>query len=131
MRAKTRLHGWLTLAGLAIALGGCGSSTVSRSEARDRATSETCNRFAACDQIGPGKAHETRESCEIAQRANWDTNWPAAECDGKINQSQLEICLTAIHSTECTNFFDILNTLGNKCPKAKICASGSMPDSGT
>jgi hypothetical protein len=127
MRAKT------SFLGLALALvmtAGCGGSSVSRSEARDRATGETCSRYVACDLIGAGKAYADRESCEIDWRAKWDMGWPVADCDGKIDQNQLEICLTAIHSTEC-NAFDVLYTIGVKCPKEKICAGGAKPDSGT
>jgi hypothetical protein len=132
MHANTRLHGWFTLAGLALALGGfgCGGSAASQSQARDRATAETCNRYASCEQIGAGKAYATRESCEVDWRAKWESGWPPAECDGKIDQAQLEICLTAIHATDC-NAFDVLYTIGTKCPKARICSGGSTPDSGT
>jgi hypothetical protein len=109
----------------------CGSgSSTSQSEARDRATTVTCDWYAACSNIGAGKMYATRESCEVDVRAKWEAGWPHAACDGKIVQSQLETCLTAIHSTECANGFDILNTLGNKCPQAKVCSGGSSPDGG-
>jgi hypothetical protein len=127
MRAKTSLN-WI---GLALVLSaGCGSSTVSRSEARDRATSETCNRFDACGQVAAGKAYPDQESCEVDQRAMWQTRWPAEACEGKIDQAKLEVCLTAIHSTECTSALDIYNTIVNKCGQANVCSGGGNPDGG-
>jgi len=107
----------------------CGSGT-SQQDARDRATTQTCNWFQSCHYIGPGMNYATYDQCEGDQRAQWENRWPPASCDGKINESALETCLAAILSTDCSNALDILDTLGSKCAEAKVCA-GSSPDGGT
>ena len=112
----------------ALAAAGCGS-TSSQADARDRATSTTCAWFQMCGKIGHGLTYETADTCQVQVRAKWDDAWPVASCDGKINQSQLDLCLQAISSTICDNGLDELNTLANKCPAAKICA-GAAPDGG-
>ena len=110
----------LGVVALALATG-CGSDH-SQANARDAVTDASCDWYMRCGEIGPGKTHENRDSCEVQVRANWDTAWPVAACDGKINSEQLDICLDAIALTECGNGLDVLNTLANKCPQAKICS---------
>jgi hypothetical protein len=105
----------------------CDSST-SRQSARAQATSLTCQRYDMCMLIGPGKMYADHEACEIAWQAAWDGQWPAASCDGKINQGQYETCLAAIRGTSC-NLGDLLLTLG-KCDKANVCQTTSTPDGG-
>jgi hypothetical protein len=108
----------------ALALGvaaGCGSNH-SQASARDAVTDASCDYYARCGEIGAGKTYETRDTCEVQVRANWDTAWPVEACDGKINSEQLNICLSAIGATECGNALDALNTLLNKCPQNKICS---------
>ena len=100
---------------------GCGSNK-SQAGARDAVTEASCDFYARCDQIGSGKTYENRDSCEVQVRASWDTAWPFEACDGKINNEQLDICLSAIGATECGNGLDIANTLLNKCPQTKICS---------
>jgi hypothetical protein len=100
--------------------------STSQGSARDQATSITCDRYGSCQQIGAGLAYETRSSCEIDWRARWESAWPAAACDGKIDTNQLSICLSAIRATDCGNFGDFLNTLG-KCAQAKVCPDPSHP----
>ena len=109
---------------------GCGGSTASQADARDRATATSCDWFQMCGEIGAGKTYDTRDTCDVQVRAKWDTAWPVASCDGKISENQLEICLAAISSTICGNGLDELNTLANKCPEAKICSGAGTPDGG-
>jgi hypothetical protein len=109
----------LVVAGLGA---GCGGVTSSQVLARDRATAASCDWYQACNQIGPGLAYETRDSCETQVRAHWDQTWPPALCEGKISQNQLSICLDAIHATQCGNALDILATLAVKCPESTICS---------
>jgi hypothetical protein len=107
-----------------VALGlpaGCGSSH-SQAAARDAVTEATCDWYMDCGEIGAGKTHASRDSCEVQVRASWDSAWPAEACDGKINSEQLDVCLDAIAITECGNGLDVLNTLVNKCPQAKVCS---------
>jgi hypothetical protein len=105
----------------------CNSST-SQQDARDRATAETCARLTACGQVGSGKTYATADDCTTKWRSNWQTTWPPPACDGQINENNLEICLTAIHSTDCMSGLDALDT-ASKCTQAKVC-SGSTADGG-
>ena len=98
----------------------CGGNP-SRTSARDQATSTSCDWYDKCGQIGAGKTFADRDSCDVQVRAFWENAWPTADCDGKISGDQLDVCLSAIRITECGNGLDVLNTLGNKCPKAKVC----------
>lgn len=106
----------------ALAFAGCGDTTNSRVIARDQATTASCDWYQMCGKIGAGQTYTDRESCDTQVRAQWDSAWPAAMCDSKINQNQLTICLNAIKGTECMNGLDVLNTLVNKCPEASICS---------
>jgi hypothetical protein len=115
----------------AAVIAGCGSSS-SQAAARDRATTQSCDWYQMCGDIGAGKTFDTLDSCEVQVRAHWDSTWPAASCDGKINEANLEVCLAAIYSTGCTNGLDILDTLAVKCAEAKVCAGAgsTSPDGG-
>jgi hypothetical protein len=119
MSRSQRIVGGLGLSILfaAALAAGCSSST-SRESARDQATSATCDRFNQCAPF-PSTSYPSAESCELDWRSKWDMAWPAADCDGKIDQSAFELCLAAIHSTAC-NVFDFLSTLG-KCSKQNVC----------
>jgi hypothetical protein len=109
---------------LAILGAGCGGVSSDREIARDQATTASCDWYQACGQIGPdaSQKYQSRSSCETQVRAQWDSGWPVATCESKINQAQLSICLDAIHITECTNPIDILITLGSKCAQANVCS---------
>ncbi len=138
MTKTQRIGGGLGLAAVFVALvavgaavAGCGGS--SRESARDQATTQSCARFdQMCGDIGAGKTFDTLDSCEIQVRAHWDSTWPVASCDGKINEANLEVCLAAIYSTGCTSGLDILDTLAVKCAEAKVCAGAgsTSPDGG-
>ena len=106
--------------GLALVLAGCGGP-YSQTRARDLATIHSCDWYAHCNEIGPGKTYQTRDECEVKVRASWTDAWPAAECDNKIRPDDLDICLKAIDITSCGNFLDLYNTLANKCSKAQVC----------
>jgi uncharacterized protein DUF6184 len=100
---------------------GCGGVTDTRVEARDSATQHTCARYQACGDLGAGMSYADFSSCTTQWQANWDSAWPAADCQGKIDQSQLAVCLSAIDGTSCTSVLDILNTIYVKCGKANVC----------
>jgi len=102
----------------------CGGVSSDRELARDQATTVSCDWYQSCGQIGPDSSqkYQSRSSCETQVRGSWDSAWPITDCDGKIKQSQLSICLEAIHVTSCTNVVDIAITLGDKCAKVNICS---------
>ena len=105
------------------ALLGCGGGAPSRESARDQATTLTCQQFARCMDIGTGKTYPTADDCQIQWQGTWDGKWPAADCEGKINQDGFDTCMAAIRGTSCT-LGDLVNTLG-KCDKKFVCATGS------
>ena len=110
---------------MALAGGGCGGVQSDREVARDRATSASCDWYQSCGKISstdPAATYQTRSSCETQVRAQWDSGWPVADCEGKIKQSEVNTCVTAIQITDCNNGLDILNTLANKCSKAMVCS---------
>jgi len=118
------------ISGAGAAVSGCGSGS-SQADARDRATDASCNRFQMCGNIGAGQMYETLESCEVQVRGSWDKQWPPSQCEGKINESELEVCLAAIASTTCGNGLDELNTIFVKCPASKVCTGAApAPDGG-
>jgi hypothetical protein len=101
------------------ALASCGPP--SREQARDMATTRSCDWYASCGEIGSGKRYETRDACEVDVRSSWNNLWPTADCNGKIDGDALDVCLKAIDITDCANGFDFFNTVFNKCGKDKVC----------
>lgn len=120
MSPMKKIIGWLGLA----ALVSCGSSAPTRQEARDQATTITCQRFSACMAIGPGKAYPTLEACELQWQADWDKDWTAADCEGKIDNAEFSTCLNAIRGTSCDNILDFFATRA-KCGKVNVCRSSA------
>lgn len=102
-------------------LSGCGSSS-SQPEARDEATTAGCDYYQRCGDIGPGKMYETRMSCEVSVKAFWESSWPPADCDGKINAAKLDVCLSSIRAATCGNGGSNLAVLLVNCPKAQVCS---------
>ena len=124
-------HRILGVVGLlaAITVASACDSSVSRESARSQATTLTCQRFDMCMLIGPGKSYADVGSCEVIWQGNWEQHWPAASCQGKINQTELETCLAAIRSTNCMGF-DVVGTIYDKCSAMRVCSSGGTPDGG-
>lgn len=120
----------LACAGMLLGARGCGGVTDDRVGARDRTTKATCDRYDACGLIGTetGDAFATYDSCSVNWRAEWDSQWPVADCQGHINQMELSECLSAIGGTDC-NAVDLFVTLLGKCPKAMVC-KGASADGG-
>lgn len=105
---------------LALTAAAC-SGTWSQTAARDEATKKSCDFYARCGEIQPGKSYDTREDCEIEVRAYWNNAWPASECDQKIRNEDMDVCIKGIEGTQCNNAGDFFNTLFNKCSRANVC----------
>ena len=106
----------------------CGGVGTSRETARDQAVTTTCDRVMTCGGIGAGKSYTSYDNCKIMQTSFWEGAWPAAECDGKIDPTNLNVCINAIAATDCMGL-DFLLTLG-KCNKMKICGAAATADGG-
>ena len=105
---------------LALLTLGC-SGTWSQTSARDAATAKTCDYYSKCAEIGSGKKYATRDACEVDVRSYWNNAWPLDECDNKIRNEDMDVCLKAIEITVCGNSFDFFNTIFNKCGKSSVC----------
>jgi hypothetical protein len=116
--------------GASLAARGCGGVTDDRVAAREKTAAAICDRYAACELIGTGVAggYTDREACLIDWRDNRNEAWPAAECQGRISQSELNVCLSAIAGTACMGF-DFVSTL-LKCTAATVCSAGAPQDAG-
>jgi len=125
-----KLIGMLGLMAMAAGVSTCGGVTDSRESARDKATKATCDRYQACGLIGSAAddAYVTYDSCNVTWTANWEGAWPIATCTA-INQSGLNVCLSAIAATDCANFIDFLATLG-KCQAVDVCVQASSGTDG-
>jgi hypothetical protein len=111
-------------AAVVAASAGCGNvnaSSHSQVAARTAATSQTCDRFQMCGDIGAGKTYETRASCETQVGSFWDQTWPPAECESKIDPTRLDVCLAAIRAADCANPSAVLVSFVVNCSKAQIC----------
>jgi hypothetical protein len=123
-----RLRLLVSLVPLALTAVSCGGVGTSRETARDQATTVSCDRVRTCGKIGPGGTYTSDDMCQIMQKSFWEGAWPAAECDGKIDVSKLNVCLQSISATDCEGGLDLLLTLG-KCGKVNVC--GAPADGGT
>ena len=113
----------------ALIVAGCSSSSSSggastQASARDEAASTACQQFAHCDQIGPGKTYDSADQCDVKQRSFWDSQWPVATCDGKIDATEYDKCLTTISSASCGSAVDLANVVLVKCSSGTVCSAG-------
>jgi hypothetical protein len=124
------------IGGLAAGLaGGVSCGGVSGSDvvnARNQATTASCNYFMMCGQIGPGQqnngGYDTYQDCLTQVMGSWTNGWPTSTCEGHIDQRQLTVCLDAIGSTTDCNGLAVLITL-TKCGSGTVC-SANLTDAG-
>lgn len=98
---------------------GCGSE--SQSSARDRAATTACGKLESCGQLDAGQIYTSRDDCQVKQSDYWQSTWPPAECDGKIDSNNLDRCITAIDQAQCGNGLDFLDIVLNKCTRDSVC----------
>jgi Family of unknown function (DUF6184) len=114
-RASISLAG----AGLLVALAACSSE--SQTSARDRATTAVCNKLQSCGQLDAGQIYTSRDDCQVQQTAYWQNTWPPESCEGRIDSTNLDRCLTAIDQSQCGNGLDFLDIVLNKCTRDSVC----------
>jgi hypothetical protein len=123
--------GLIGVLGGAMSCGGVSASDVVN--ARNQATTASCNYYMMCNQIGPGMSskgngyYDTYQDCTTQVLSSWTSAWPTTTCEGHIDQAALTICLNAIGGTTC-NGLDVLLTL-TKCGSGSICAA-NIKDAG-
>jgi hypothetical protein len=101
----------------------CGDGETTQMAARDAATKHGCDRAQACDLFGPGLTYENREDCDIKQRDHWQTQWPPSECDGHIDDTQLDACLTNIDAIQCSDIGAGVLSVLLTCGKGRVCSA--------
>ena len=123
--------GLIGVLGGAMSCGGVSASDVVN--ARNQATTASCNYYMMCNQIGPGMSskgngyYDTYQDCTTQVLSSWTSAWPTTTCEGHIDQAALNICLSAIGGTTC-NGLDVLLTL-TKCGSGSIC-DANVKDAG-
>jgi hypothetical protein len=129
MRNHFGMLGAAAIAAGLLACGGGVTTTHTRESARDAATKAACDRYNTCGAIGPAAddAYVSYDSCSIDWLAVWEQRWPPGSCPA-INAAGLNVCLSAISATDCTNLLDLLATLA-KCEAIDVCMSAT-PDGG-
>jgi hypothetical protein len=91
-----------------------GSAVESIAEAR-------CARESRCDNIGSDKKFSSMEDCTARVRDDWKGDLDARSCPSGVKQSELNDCLSAIRSEECSSPFDTLARV-TACNASQICA---------
>jgi hypothetical protein len=107
----------------AFSLAACGDSSTSQIDARDAATRHMCDRAQACGLVGPGLTYESRDDCEVKQRDYWQGQWPPSECDGHIDETQLNACLTNIDAIQCSDIGAGVLSVLLTCGKGRVCSA--------
>jgi hypothetical protein len=100
---------------------GCGSVTNDRDSAISAAATDACNRYQACGDISATGSYMSIADCQTDWKAKFTNQWPANECEGRIDQSMLGVCRSRIMSTSCTNVLDVLTTFEVYCSAAAVC----------
>jgi hypothetical protein len=132
-KRRSGIGRWASCLLVAAALGAnCGSVSGGdpRVAARNQAADATCMRYQSCGAIGSAKTDTYTDlaSCETVWQGKFEMQWPASACENKIDQANLQVCLSAIGGTSCTSILDIANTLYVKCGQTAICGTA---DAGT
>lgn len=91
-----------------------GSAVESIAEAR-------CARESRCENIGGDKRYSSMEDCVARVREDWKNDLDARACPSGVNETQLNECLGAIRSEECSSPFDTLERV-TACTAGQICA---------
>ena len=119
----------VALLAVAASAASCGGVTDARVAARNRASKAACDRANACGNIGPGQSYADYSSCITIVNGDIDSSiWPVADCQ-QIDQSALDVCISAINGTQCGNGLNFLITLGT-CGKANVCLGQDAGGSG-
>ena len=92
----------------------------SNETAIQRITAARCDREVSCNNIGSGKAYNTREACANELGHDKRADLRAEECPRGISEPDLNDCLTDIKSEKCGNPLDSISRLA-ACRKGKLC----------
>jgi hypothetical protein len=79
-----------------------------------------CDREQTCDDVGAGKKYVSRDVCMDQMRGSLANDLNAYDCPRGIDESQLDRCMTAIRSEECSHPLDTLSRM-EKCRTGALC----------
>lgn len=85
-----------------------------------------CDRERRCNNVGADRKYASDADCLIKIRDEWRQDLGARECQGGVNQHQLDECLTKIRDEDCGNPFDTLSRV-SECTQSQICETASGP----
>jgi hypothetical protein len=114
---------FVLVAALGLAGGGCDDST-DQAEARGRIATAACNGWQECNQIGPGLRYHNRDDCMVRETNSAQNLIPPAQCEGRINQQELNDCLAAIGLIDCGDGLALLAAIA-QCSAANVCTGAS------
>ena len=95
-------------------------ATLDTHSAVDSIAEARCAREDHCSNVGKDKKYASVHDCETRIRDDWKDDLNARQCPGGTKESQLNECLSAIRSEDCSNPFDTLSRL-SACTAGQIC----------
>lgn len=85
-----------------------------------------CDRERRCNNVGTDRKYASDSDCLLKIRGEWRQDLSALECQGGINQKQLNECLTRIRNEDCGSPFDTLSRV-SECTQSQVCETASGP----
>jgi hypothetical protein len=79
-----------------------------------------CDREQSCKNVGPNQKYVSRDVCLDQMRGSLANDLNAYECPRGIDESQLERCMAAIRSEECSHPLDTISRM-EKCRTGALC----------
>ncbi len=103
-----------------VAPGARGGGPIALDTARDQYAAARCDREERCNNVGPGRRHDTRAACLSSARADRTGSWDSADCRMGVNSNHLSDCLAAVRGQDCNNPIDDLSRLA-ACRSGEVC----------
>jgi len=85
-----------------------------------RLSAARCDREQGCSNVGAGKKYASRDVCMDQMRGSLANDLNAYECPHGIDEGQLDRCMTAIRSEECSHPLDTISRM-DKCRTGALC----------
>ncbi|MBV9946179.1 MAG: hypothetical protein JOZ69_04965 [Myxococcales bacterium] len=79
-----------------------------------------CDREQRCNNVGAGQRYASREVCMDQMRGSLANDLNTHECPKGIDDAQLDRCMTAVRSEECSRPLDTLSRI-DKCRTSTLC----------
>ena len=79
-----------------------------------------CDREQSCKNVGPGQNYVSRDVCLDQMRGSLANDLNAYDCPRGIDESQLDRCMAAIRSEECSHPLDTISRM-EKCRTGALC----------